>query len=123
VDVYGHVNSTHIGGTHVVNGVGGSADFTRHCPLAVVVLPSMTGGGTSRVVPMVSHVDHTEHDVDVVVTEQGVADLRGLSPRERAAELLECAHPDVRGDLRAYLDRAGGSGHIPHDLGTAFDWQ
>jgi succinyl-CoA:acetate CoA-transferase len=124
VDLYGHVNSTHIGGTRVVNGIGGSADFTRHCPLAIMALPSTTGGGTSRVVPMVPHVDHTEHDVDVVVTEQAVADLRGLAPRERAAELVECAHPDVRGDLRAYLDRAGaGGGHLPHDLDTAFDWR
>jgi len=125
VDVYGHVNSTHVGGTHVVNGVGGSADFTRNCPLAVVALPSRTDGGTSRVVPMVTHVDHTEHDVDVVVTEQGVADLRGLSPRERATELVSaCAHPEVRGDLRAYLDRAAsGGGHLPHDPDSAFDWR
>ncbi len=125
VDVYGHVNSTHVGGTHVVNGVGGSGDFTRHCPVAVVALPSRTGGGTSRVVPMVTHVDHTEHDVDVVVTEQGVADLRGLSPRERAVKLVaECAHPEVRDDLRAYLGRAErGGGHLPHDLDSAFDWR
>ncbi len=125
VDVYGHVNSTHVGGTHVVNGIGGSADFTRNCPLAVVALPSRTDGGTSRVVPMVTHVDHTEHDVDVVVTEQGVADLRGLSPRERATELVSaCAHPDVRGDLRAYLERAAtGGGNLPHDLDSAFDWR
>jgi succinyl-CoA:acetate CoA-transferase len=125
VDVYGHVNSTHVNGTHVVNGVGGSGDFTRHCPVAVVALPSTTSGGTSRVVPMVTHVDHTEHDVDVVVTEQGVADLRGLSPRERAAEIVaECAHPDVREDLRAYLGRAEeGGGHLPHDLDSAFDWR
>jgi len=125
VDLYGHVNSTHVGGTHVVNGIGGSGDFTRNCPLAIVALPSRTGGGTSRVVPMVTHVDHTEHDVDVVVTEQGVADLRGLSPRERARELVSaCAHPDVRGDLRAYLDRAAsGGGNLPHDLDSAFDWR
>jgi succinyl-CoA:acetate CoA-transferase len=123
VDLYGHVNSTHVRGTHVVNGIGGSADFNRNCPLAIVALPSTTGGGTSRIVPMVSHADHTEHDTDVVVTEHGLADLRGRSPRERAAEIVECAHPDVRADLRAYLERAGTDGNVPHDLETAFDWR
>jgi len=125
VDVYGHANSTHIGGTHVVNGIGGSADFSRNCPLAVVALPSTTGDGTSRIVPMVAHVDHTEHDVDVVVTEHGLADLRGLSPRERAERVVEsCADPEVRPALRAYLERAeDGAGNCPHDLGSAFDWR
>ena len=125
VDVYGNVNSTHLGGTHVVNGIGGSADFSRNCPLAIVALPSRTDGGTPRVVPMVTHVDHTEHDVDVIVTEQGLADLRGLSPRERAERMVAaCAHPDDRDDLRAYLDRAGRTGgNLPHDLDFAFDWR
>jgi succinyl-CoA:acetate CoA-transferase len=122
VDLYGNANSTHIDGTHVVNGIGGSADFSRNCPLAVVALPSRTGGGTSRVVPMVTHADHTEHDIDAVVTEHGLADLRGLSPRERAARIVkQCAHPDIRPDLRAYLDRTDG-GNTPHDLDSAFDW-
>jgi succinyl-CoA:acetate CoA-transferase len=126
VDLYGHANSTHLRGTDVVNGIGGSGDFTRNAHLSVVALGSTAGGGdVSRVVPMATHVDHPEHDVDAVVTEQGVADLRGLSPTERADRILtECAHPDFRSDLRAYLDRAGaGGGHEPHDLGSAFDWQ
>jgi len=125
VDLYGHVNSTHIGGTRMVNGVGGSGDFTRNAPIAVVALPSTAeDGAVSRVVPKVPHVDHTEHDVDVVVTEHGVADIRGTSPRERARRLLAVAAPDVRPDLEAYLDRAGaGGGHTPHDLGSAFDWR
>ena len=125
VDVYGHANSTHVGGTHVVNGIGGSGDFTRNCPLSIIALPSTTSGGTSRVVPMVTHVDHTEHDVDIVVTEHGVADLRGLSPRERADRMVaECADPDARPDLRAYLDQAAGSeGNVPHHLPSAFDWR
>ena len=74
---------------------------------------------------MVTHVDHTEHDVDVIVTEQGLADLRGLSPRERAERMVAaCAHPDDRDDLRAYLDRAGRTGgNLPHDLDFAFDWR
>ena len=126
VDLYGHVNSTHLSGTHVVSGIGGSGDFTRASPLSVIALASTAReGSVSRVVPMVPHVDHTEHDVDVVVTEQGVADLRGLSPRERARTLVdECAHPDYRAALSAYLDRAGdGGGNVPHDLESAFDWQ
>ncbi|MFB6121921.1 MAG: acetyl-CoA hydrolase/transferase C-terminal domain-containing protein [Haloferacaceae archaeon] len=125
VDVYGNVNSTHVGGSHVVNGIGGSGDFNRHSPLAITALGSTASGGdVPRVLPMVPHVDHTEHDVDVIITERGVADLRGLSPRERAREMVEVAHPDYRPDLRAYLDRAEeGGGNTPHDLETAFDWQ
>jgi len=47
---------------------------------------------------MVSHVDHTMHDVDVLITEQGLADLRGLDPKARAEEIIaNCAHPDYRG--------------------------
>ncbi|MFC4360488.1 acetyl-CoA hydrolase/transferase C-terminal domain-containing protein [Halobium salinum] len=125
VDVYGNANSTHLSGTHVANGIGGSGDFSRHSALGVLALGSTArDGAISRVVPMVPHVDHTEHDLDVVVTEQGVADLRGLAPRERARELVEqCAHPDYRGPLEAYLDRANeGGGHIPHDLEEAAAW-
>ena len=125
VDLYGNVNSTHVDGTHVVNGIGGSGDFNRHSPLAITALGSTAGGGDiPRVVPMVPHVDHTEHDVDVIITERGAADLRGLSPRERAREMIAIAHPDYRPDLRAYLDRAeAGGGNTPHDLETAFDWR
>jgi len=126
VDVYGHVNSTHVNGSRVINGLGGSGDFNRNALITVTALPSTAAGGDlSRIVPMVPHVDHTEHDVDVVVTERGVADLRGLDPRERAEELVEeCAHPDFRPALRDYLDRAREEGgHVPHDLDTAFDWQ
>jgi succinyl-CoA:acetate CoA-transferase len=126
VDVYGHVNSTHVNGSRVINGLGGSGDFNRNALVTVTALPSTAAGGDiSRVVPMVPHVDHTEHDVDVVVTERGVADLRGLDPRERAEELVEeCAHPDFQPELRAYLDRAKEQGgHVPHDLDAAFDWR
>ncbi|WP_255197411.1 acetyl-CoA hydrolase/transferase C-terminal domain-containing protein [Halorarius litoreus] len=117
VDLYGHVNSTHIDGTHVVNGIGGSADFFRNGTLAIVALASTARDGTlNRIVPRVGHVDHTEHDIDVVITEQGVADLRGSVPRERAASLVEqCAHPSFRPTLDAYLDRANAAGgHEPH---------
>ncbi len=125
VDIYGNVNSTHIGGSRVVNGIGGSGDFNRHSPLAITALGSVTGDGEhSRVVPMVSHVDHTEHDVDVLITEHGVADLRTRSPRERARAVIEIAHPEYRDALRAYLERAEqAGGNTPHDLETVFDWQ
>jgi len=126
VDLYGHANSTHVDGSRVINGIGGSGDFTRNGQVSVVALSSTTAGGDiSRIVPMVPHVDHTEHDFGVVVTEHGVADLRTLAPRERARELIEeCADPSFREDLWAYLDRADdGGGHIPHDLDTAFDWK
>jgi len=125
VDLYGHVNSTHIGGSRLVGGIGGSGDFARHALVSVVACPATAAGGdVSRVVPMATHVDHTEHDVDVVVTDRGVADLRGLSPRESAEALVAVAHPDFRPDLRRYLERASeAGGHVPHDLDVAFDWQ
>lgn len=124
VDLHGHVNSTHIDGTHVINGVGGSGDFNRNALVTVAALPSSAKGGeTSRVVPMVPHVDHTKHDIDVVVTEQGVADLRGKEPRERADELVSVAHPSFRAALREYIDRGRQyGGHAPRDLETALSW-
>ncbi|QRY24529.1 acetyl-CoA hydrolase/transferase family protein [Halobacterium sp. BOL4-2] len=125
VDLYGHVNSTHVSGARLINGIGGSVDFNRNAHLTVVALPATAAGGdVSTVVPLASHVDHTEHDTDVVVTEHGVADLRGKPPVARAEAIIECAAPAFRPDLRAYLDRAReSSGHLPHDLSTAFDWQ
>ncbi|QLD90032.1 acetyl-CoA hydrolase [Natronomonas salina] len=124
VDLYGHVNSTHVDGTHALNGLGGSGDFNRAGLVTVVALPSTAGGGDlSRIVPMVPHVDHTEHDVDAVVTEHGVADLRGLAPRERAERIVEVAHPEYRSALAAYRERADEyGGHVPHDLETALEW-
>ncbi|MFO7927658.1 MAG: acetyl-CoA hydrolase/transferase C-terminal domain-containing protein [Halobacteriota archaeon] len=123
IDLYGNVNSTHIGGKHLQNGIGGGGDFNRNALISITALSSVASGGEiPRIVPMVPHVDHTEHDVSVVITEQGVADLRGLSPRERADELIEnCAHPSYRPALRSYLDRSDRSGgHVPHDLDEAF---
>ena len=125
VDIYGNANSTHVGGTRLINGLGGSGDFNRNSLLSITALPSTASEGLiSRVVPAVPHVDHTEHDVAVVVTEHGVADLRGLSPVERAETLIDdCADPDFRPRLYEYLDRASRQpGHIPHDLSVAFGW-
>ncbi|WP_336328597.1 acetyl-CoA hydrolase/transferase C-terminal domain-containing protein [Halovenus sp. HT40] len=124
VDIYGHINSTHIDGTHVINGVGGSGDFNRNALVTVAALPSSArDGDISRVVPMVPHVDHTEHDIDVVVTEQGVADLRGRSPREKADELISVAHPSFRDKLCNYVERGQQyGGHVPQALETSLSW-
>jgi len=125
VDLGGNVNATHLRGTHVVNGIGGGGDFARNCRLGVIALPATAADGdVSRVVPKAPHVDHTEHDASVVVTEHGVADLRGKSPRERAEALTGIADPRYREDLAAYRERAeSGGGNTPVDLETAFDWR
>jgi succinate CoA transferase len=122
VDIYGHVNSTHVGGTALMNGVGGSGDFTRNSFVSIFMCPSVAKGGRiSAIVPMASHVDHNEHSVQVVVTEQGLADLRGLAPSARAEAIIErCAHPDYRPYLRDYVARAP-QGHLRHDLSRAFE--
>lgn len=124
-DIYGNVNSTHVCGTKMMNGIGGSGDFARNAHLAVFVTKSIAkGGDISSIVPMVSHVDHTEHDVDILVTEQGLADLRGLAPRERARVIIEnCAHPMYQDALNDYFDRSSAKGgHTPHLLREALQW-
>jgi len=125
LDIYGNVNSTHVLGTKMMNGIGGSGDFARNARLAIFVTKSVAkGGDISSIVPFVSHVDHTEHDVDVIVTEQGYADLRGLAPRERVELIIEnCAHPMYRPQLRAYYEEAKTrGGQTPHVLEKAFSW-
>jgi len=126
-DIYGNVNSTHVMGSSMYNGIGGSGDFARNAYLAMFVTPSTArNGAISCIVPMASHVDHTEHDVHVIVTEQGLADLRGLPPRRRAQQIIDhCAHPDYRPALQDYLDRATATGpgkHTPHLLAEALSW-
>lgn len=125
VDIYGHVNSTHLNGTTMINGIGGSGDFTRNALVSIIALPSKTESGISRVVPLAPHVDHTEHDVDVIITEQGVADLRGCSPRERADLIVQqCAHPTTRDDLEEYLESGRSHpGHINHDFSALQVWK
>ncbi len=126
-DIYGNVNSTHIMGSRVMNGIGGSGDFARNGYLAIFMAPSLAGRGSiSTIVPMVSHVDHTEHDTDVIVTEQGLADLRGLSPKNRAKVIIEnCAHPDFKPLLKDYFNRANSLSyghHTPHLLPECLSW-
>ena len=125
LDIYGNVNSTHVTGTKMMNGIGGSGDFARNARLAIFVTKSIVkNGDISSIVPFVSHVDHTEHDVDVIVTEQGYVDLRGLAPRERVPLIIEnCAHPMYREQLWAYYQEAlGRGGQTPHVLEKAFSW-
>lgn len=126
-DIYGNVNSTHIMGTKMMNGIGGSGDFARNSYLTMFFTPSTAKKGLiSAVVPMVSHADHSEHDVDVFITEQGVADVRGLSPKQRARVIIEnCAHPDYKDELMDYLlraEKATNYAHTPHILPEALSW-
>jgi succinyl-CoA:acetate CoA-transferase len=124
-DIYGNINSTHIRGTAIMNGIGGSGDFARNAYLSIFMTPSTAKGGSiSAIVPMVTHVDHTEHDVQIIVTERGLADLRGLSPKQRAAIIIDnAAHPSFRPALTDYFDRAckfSPGKHTPHLLDEAF---
>ena len=126
-DIYGNVNSTHVMGTKIMNGIGGSGDFARNAYISIFMTPSQAKNGEiSCIVPMVSHVDHTEHDVQILVTEQGLADLRGLSPKQRAKVIIEnCAHPHFRPALMDYykrsLDLSPGK-QTPHLLDEALSW-
>ena len=121
IDIFGNVNSTHVMGRQMMNGIGGSGDFTRNAYLSVFTCPSTAKGGKiSTIVPLVSHMDHSEHSVQIVATEHGIADLRGRSPLERAILIIEnCAHPDFREELKGYLDMVEG-GHTPQTLTAAF---
>lgn len=124
-DIYGNVNSTHVLGTNMMNGIGGSGDFSRNSSISIFVTPSIAkNGDISSVVPMVPHIDHNEHDVDILVTEQGLADLRGLAPRERATLIINnCAHPDYKDQLYDYFSKAlKNGGQTPHALEEAFDF-
>ena len=129
VDIYGHANSTLVNGSRMLNGIGGSGDFLRNSYISIIHIPSArktATGWISSIVPKCPHIDHTEHDLAVVVTEYGLADLRGLTPRERARELIKIAHPIFRDQLTAYLDEAErvcmktNMMHEPHMLSKAY---
>ncbi|KQZ40698.1 acetyl-CoA hydrolase/transferase family protein [Massilia sp. Root1485] len=124
-DIYGNINSTHVLGTHMMNGIGGSGDFARNAYLSIFATKATAKGGkVSSIVPMVTHVDHTEHDVDIIVTELGLADLRGLAPRERAEVIIEqCTAEPYKSMLRAYVAEAQQrGGQTPHVLEQAYAW-
>lgn len=122
VDIYGNANSSHLYGTDIVNGIGGSGEFTRNSYLSLLMTPSTTRDDKiSAIVPMCPHIDNNEHSVQVIVTEQGLADLRGLGPMQRAKLLIEkCAHPNYRSYLRDYI-KDSKKGHIRHDLKRCFE--
>ena len=120
-DIFGNINSTHVLGTKMMNGIGGSGDFTRAAYISIFTTPSTAkGGNISSFVPFVSHVDHTEHSVNIIISEYGIADLRGKTPRERAECIIEnCVHPDYKESLREYLS-LGVQGHTPQHLGACY---
>ena len=120
-DIFGNIKSTHVSGTKMMNGIGGSGDFTRSAYLSIFTTPSTAKDGKiSAFVPMVSHVDHNEHSVKVIITEYGVADLRGKSPVQRAEAIINnCVHPDYRPLLTEYMNM-GIKGHTPQNLKCSF---
>ncbi|MEO7100049.1 MAG: succinate CoA transferase [Luteolibacter sp.] len=120
-DIFGNVNSTHVLGQKMMNGIGGSGDFTRNAYISIFTCPSTAkGGNISTLVPMCSHMDHSEHSVQVLVTEHGVADLRGKDPRERAEAIIShCVDPSYQDLLWKYF-RLTERGHTPQSFRSAF---
>jgi len=125
-DIYGHVNSTHIVGKGIENGIGGSGDFARNSAYTIFMSPATAKDGKiSAIVPFASHIDHTEHEVNGIVTEYGFADLRGRSPKEKAREIIDkAAAPEFRPFLWDYVKRAmknpSAGLHSPHMFEEAF---
>lgn len=135
IDIYGHANSTLVNGTRIINGIGGSGDFLRSGYLKIMHTPSIRPSKTDSmgiccIVPHAQHIDHTEHDLDVVVTDQGLADLRGLAPKDRAKCIIDnCVHPVYKLILTEYLEMATKSciqtkaGHEPQLWDRVFKMQ
>jgi succinyl-CoA:acetate CoA-transferase len=125
-DIYGHVNSTHIVGKGIENGIGGSGDFARNSAYTIFMSPATAKDGRiSAIVPFATHIDHTEHDVSGIVTEFGFADLRAKSPKQKAKEIIEkAAAPEFRPILMDYFKRAyanpSAGRQSPHLLEEAF---
>lgn len=110
VDLTGQVNAETAGGLHL-GAVGGQVDFVRGARLseggrAIIALPSTTREGKSRIVPSVPTVTCARSDVDVIVTEHGVAELAGQDLDERARRMIAIAAPEWREPLeRAWFDK------------------
>jgi len=121
VDVFGNVNSTHVLGKQMMNGIGGSGDFSRNAYLSIFSCASTAKGGKiSTIVPLVTHVDHSEHSGQVGLTQQGGADPRRPDPHARARINIEkCAHPRFRPQLLEYIEIVK-EGHTPQSLSRAF---
>jgi len=125
IDIYGNVNSSHIAGNRVVNGIGGGANFAQNAGLSVILIPSVTkGGAISNIVPMVSHQDICEHDIDIVITENGYADIRGLDELQRAEAIIShCAAQEYQQQLFDYFEASKKlGGHHPQNPQMAFGW-
>ena len=122
-DIFGNINSTHVMGTKMMNGIGGSGDFCRNAYISIFTTPSTAKDGKiSAIVPMVSHVDHSEHSVKILITEHGIADLRGKSPVQRAEEIINnCVDPIYKDLLRRYLN-LGQKGHTPQNMAAALSF-
>ena len=120
-DLFGNINSSHVGGTRLMNGIGGSGDFTRNAYTSIFLCPSIKKDDCiSTIVPMVSYPDHNPHSVDIIITDQGIADLRGKDPVQSAHEIIEkAAHPVYRPLLREYLNLAK-KGHVMMNPDIAF---
>ena len=115
VDLLGQCGSESLGALPY-SGTGGQADFVRAANRskngkAFIVVPSTAKNDTiSRIVPTLTpgtHVTTSKNDVNYVVTEYGVAQLRGKSAAQRAEALIAIAHPDFRGELRAAARKSG----------------
>jgi acyl-CoA hydrolase len=121
VDLFGHINSTQVLGSKMMNGIGGSGDFTRNAYISIFTCPSTAKNGLiSAIVPMASHIDHNEHSVQVIITERGIADLRSKSPKEKMKAIIEnCTHPDYQEQLRDYIKLSGNT-HTPTTLNASF---
>jgi acetyl-CoA hydrolase len=111
VDLLGQVNSETAGGRYV-GAIGGAVDFLRASVRApggrsIVALPSATPRGRPRIVPRVEQVSALGSDVDVIATEFGAAEIRGLSSAERARRIIAIAAPGQREALRTAAAEAG----------------
>ena len=108
IDLMGQVNAEVAGGRQI-SGTGGSVDFMRSAKASrggrsiIAMSATARGGSVSRIVPRVDVVTALRTDVDIVVTEFGIADIRYASLAERAEKLISIAHPDFHDELRSVL--------------------
>lgn len=108
IDLMGQVNAEVAGGKQI-SGTGGSVDFMRSAKASkggrsiIAMSATARGGSVSRIVPRVDVVTALRTDVDIVVTEFGIADIRYDSLPARADKLIGIAHPDFRDELRESL--------------------
>ena len=112
VDLMGQVASETVGSKQI-SGVGGQVDFVRGASAAkggvsIIAMPSTVKGKISKIVPLLDEgaaVTTSRNDVDYIVTEYGVAHLKGETLRQRARNLIAIAHPDFRDELKAEFEK------------------